>query len=186
MAQDSDGSGKRISDGEFRHYVFSAAEIRAETEEFLMGAGYAFKPTRHIGLVEPNFRAKRTSGGSSFEVVGLFRENLDQALEAFIRLAAIRAASRDTDCVLVLPPVNEYQLVEWLRDNDARNYFGIHDSRLMLWFANPENHSTICFIGSPADADLRKHFYMMGVMSFDNRAALLFRNRLLAEEEEED
>ncbi len=185
MTDNTEQPGQRISEGEFRHYVFSRAEVRTQTEQLLKHAGYTIKATKYMGLVEPDFRAKRTSGASAFEVVGFVRDNLDQALEALIRLAAIRAANRDVDCVLVLPPVNEYQLIEWLRDNDARWYFGMRDSHIMLWFSNPENHSTICFIGSPADADLRKHFYMMGVMSFDNRAALLFRNRLLAEEEEE-
>ena len=185
MTEDTGKSAQRVSQGEFRHYVFSRAEVRAEVEGLLKRAGYVFKAIRYIGLVEPDFRAKRTVNGSTFEILGFVRDNLDQALDALIRLAAIRAANRDAECVLVMPPVNEYQLIEWLTDNDARWYFGMRDSRIMLWFANPENHSTICFIGSPADDYLKQHFYMMGVMSFDRRAAHLFRNRLLAEEEEE-
>lgn len=186
MSDGIEESGQRISEGEFRHYVFSLADLRNETERLLKQAGYTLKTPKYIGLVEPDFRAKRTSGSSTFDVAGIIRENLDQAVEALIRLAAIKAANRDVECVLVLPPINEYQLIEWLKDNDARWYFGIHDSRLMLWFCNPGNHSTICFIGSPSDAQFRKHFYMMDVMSFDNRASLLFRNRLLTEEEEDD
>lgn len=185
----SDGIGEsqqRISEGEFRHYVFDIAELRAETERFLSQAGYHSKVKKYVGLVEPDFRAGRASGSSAFEVMGMIRQNLDEALDALIRLAAMKAANRDADCVLVLPPINEYQLIEWLTDNDARWYFGIHDSRLLLWFCNPGNHSTICFVGSPSDAQFRKHFYMMDVMSFDRRAPLLFRNRLLADEEEDD
>ncbi len=186
MRDDTEGSEHRISEGEFRHYVFSIADVRAETERLLKQAGYTLRATNYMGLVAPDFRAKRTSGASNFDVVGIIRENLDQALEALIKLAAIKAAKPDAECVLVLPPINEYLLIEWLTDNNARWYFGMKDSQLMLWFSNPENHTTICFIGSPSDAQLRKHFYMMGVMSFDNRASLLFRNRLVAEEEEEE
>lgn len=186
MADDTGRPQQRISEGEFRHYVFSRDEVRAQTEGLLRQAGYALKPPRYVGLVEPDFRARRTAEGSAFEIMGLFCDSLEEALETLIRLAAVRAAATDADCVLVMPPVNEYQLIEWLTDNDARWYFGMRDSRLMLWFVNPENGSTICFIGSPADEQLSKHFYMKGVMSFDQRATLFLRNRLLAEEEDED
>lgn len=186
MADDVSGPGQRISEGEFRHYVFSRAEVRAQTEELLREAGYTLKPARYVGLVQPDFRARRSGGGPTFEILGLFCDGLEQALETLILLAAIRAADRDADCVLVMPPVNEYQLIEWLTDNNARWYFGMRDSQIMLWFVNPEKGSTICFIGTPADTQLSKHFYMKGVMSFDNRASLFLRNRLLAEEEEDD
>ncbi len=186
MADDTSRPGQRISEGEFRHYVFSRTEVRAQTEDLLRQAGYTLRPRKYVGLVDPDFRARRTDGGSTFEIVGLYCDSLEQALETLVRLAAIRAADRDADCVLVMPPVNEYQLIEWLTDNNARWYFGMRESRIMLWFVNPENGSTICFIGTPADAELSEHFYLKGVMSFDNRASLLLRNRLLAEEEEED
>jgi hypothetical protein len=162
--------------------------LRAETESFLKRAGYELKPSKFIGLVEPDFRAKRKVGNSGLEVAGMVRENMEQALQALIELAAIKAANKDLDCVLVLPPINEYVLIEWLTEEKGRWYFGTKDSRLMIWFCNPDNHTMICVIGSAADRDLAKHFYM-SQMSFDEYISVrhqdFIRDRILAEEEED-
>lgn len=179
---------QRVSEGEFRHYVFGLSELRAETESFLKRAGYELKPSKFIGLVEPDFRAKRKVGNSGLEVAGMVRETMEQALQALIELAAIKAANKDVDCVLVLPPINEYVLIEWLTEEKGRWYFGTKDSRLMIWFCNPDNHTMICVIGSAADRDLAKHFYM-SQMSFDEYISVrhqdFIRDRILAEEEED-
>jgi len=64
---------QRVSEGEFRHYVFGLSELRAETERFLKLAGYDLKSSKFIGLVEPDFRAKRKVGSSALELVGMVR-----------------------------------------------------------------------------------------------------------------
>lgn len=189
MSDKVESPKQRVSEGEFRHYVFGPSELRAETERFLKQAGYELKPPRYIGLVEPDFRAKRKAGNSTFELVGLVRENLDQAIDGLTKLAAIKAADRDIECVLVLPPINEYLLIEWLTEEKGRWYFGVKDCKLVVWFCNPDNRTMICVIGFPADREFQKHFYM-SQMSFDEYMSLrhpnLMRERILAEEEEED
>jgi len=179
---------QRISEGEFRHYVFGLSELRVEAEQLLKRVGYDLKPSKFIGLVEPDFRAKRKVGNSVLELVGMVRENMDQALEALTKLAAIKAANRDIECALVLPPINEYVLIEWLTEAKGRWYFGTKDCRLMIWFCNPDNHTTICVVGSPADREMVKHFYM-SQMSFDDYISVrhqdFIRDRILAEEEED-
>jgi hypothetical protein len=180
---------ERASDGEFRHYVFSVSEVRAEAERFLGQVGYELKPPKYIGLVQPDFRAKRKTSSGTYELVGMVRDNLDQAVEALTKLAAVKAANRNVDCVLVLPPINEYLLIEWLTEESGRWYFGLKDCKIVVWFCNPDNKTTICVIGAPADRDFQKHFYM-STMSFDDymsiRASHLIKERLLAEEEEEE
>ncbi|RLC95520.1 MAG: hypothetical protein DRI39_00175 [Chloroflexi bacterium] len=189
MERQTEGAKKRVSDGAFRHYVFETSELLVEAERFLKQVGYELKPTAFIGLVQPDFRAKRKTDSGSYEVVGLVRENLDQAVEALVRLAAIKAARRELDCVLVLPPANEYLLIEFLSEGKGRWYFGIKDTGLMVWFCNPDEHTTMCAIGAPADRDFQKHFYMSKI-SFDGymatRGAHILQERLLAEEEEDD
>jgi len=188
MGSEVEEPKKRISDGAFRHYVFDASEVLAEAQRFLQQVGYEMKPVSYIGLVQPDFRAKRKTDNATYEIVGMVRENLDEAVEALINLAAIRAVKRDIDCILVLPPINEYLLIEFLTEEKGRWYFGMKDARLTVWFCNPEDETTMCVVGSPADNDFQKHFYM-GKMSFDGymttRAAHLFQERLLKEEEEE-
>ena len=57
MNRNAQESLKRVSDGEFRHYVFGISELHAETERFLAQVGYELKPADYIGLVRPDFRA---------------------------------------------------------------------------------------------------------------------------------
>jgi hypothetical protein len=189
MNRNAEESRKRISEGEFRHYVFSVPELHAEVQRFLGQVGYESRSTPYIGLVQPDFRARRKTGNSTHELVGMIRDSLDQGIEALVKLAAIKAVRRDLDCVLVLPPANEYLLIEFLMEEKGRWYFGMKDARLMVWFCNPDNHTTICVIGAPSDKDFQKHFYL-SQMSFDDymsiRASHLIQERLLAEEEEEE
>jgi hypothetical protein len=179
----------RVSQGVFRHYVFGASELLAEAQRLMQQVGYELKPTSYIGFVQPDFRAKRKTDSSTYEIVGLVRESLDQAVEALIHLAAIRAVKHDVDCILVLPPANEYLLIEFLTEEEGRWYFAMKDSRLTVWFCNPDDHTTMCVIGAPSDKEFQKHFYM-SKMSFDaymsTRAAHLIQERLLAEEEDEE
>jgi hypothetical protein len=188
MNRNAQESLKRVSDGEFRHYVFGISELHAETERFLAQVGYELRPADYISLVQPDFRAKRKADGRTYELVGLVRESLDQAVDALVKLAAMKAVRHDLDCVLVLPPANEYLLIEFLTEEKGRWYFGMKDARLIVWFCNPDNHTTMCVIGAPSDKDFQKHFYM-SKMSFDDymsiRASHLIQERLLAEEEED-
>ena len=189
MNCNAEESRSRISEGEFRHYVFGVPELHAEVQRFLSQVGYESKSNPFIGLVQPDFRAKRRTDNSTYELVGMIRDSLDQGIDALVKLAAIKAAKHDLDCVLVLPPINEYLLIEFLTEEKGRWYFGMKDARLMVWFCNPDNHTTICVIGAPSDRDFQKHFYL-SQMSFDDdmaiRASHLIQERLLAEEEEED
>jgi hypothetical protein len=179
---------KRISEGAFRHYVFDTSEVLAEAQRFLQRVGYELKPPSYIGLVQPDFRAKRKTDRAIYEIAGMVRENLDQAVEAFIELAAIKAVRSDIDCILVLPPINEYLLIEFLTGEKGRWYFGIKDAKLTVWFCNPEDETTMCVVGSLADNDFQKHFYLSKI-SFDGYMSMmvpeLYRERLLEEEEEE-
>jgi len=80
-------------------------------------------------------------------------------------------------------------LIEFLMEEKGRWYFGMKDCRLSVWFCNPDNHTTMCAIGGPSDRDLQKYFFM-GEANFDAfmsmRGSHLIKERLLAEEEEED
>lgn len=180
---------KRVSDGAFRHYVFDASELLAEAQRLLQQVGYEPKPPAYIGLVQPDFRAKRKTDSATYEIVGMVRDSLDQAIDALVELAAIRAVKSDIDCILVLPPINEYLLIEFLTEEKGRWYFGMKDAKLTVWFCNPDDQTTMCVIGAPADRDFQKHFFM-SKMSFDAymsmRASHLIQERLLAEEEEEE
>jgi hypothetical protein len=188
MSHQAGESQKWVSEGAFRHYVFDPPEVLAEAKRLLQKVGYELKPAVYIGLVQPDFRAKRKVEERTYEIVGIVRENIEQAVEALIRLAAIKAVRRDIDCILVLPPINEYLLIEFLMEEKGRWFFGMKDAGLTVWFCNPEEHTTMCAIGAPSDLDFHKYFHMSGI-GFDGyiaaRAPHLIKERLLAEEEED-
>ncbi len=189
MDNKSETQKSRISEGEFRHYVFERQELLDETRRFLEQAGYEWKPVDHVGFVQPDFRTKRKAEGRRFEIAGLLRESMDEAVEALIKLSAIRAVNANIDCVLVLPPINEYVLIEFLMDERGRWYFGMKDAKISMWFVNPDNRTTMCVIGGPSDREFLKHFFMSQA-NFDEymsmRALHLIQERLMAEEEEDD
>jgi len=178
-------SKKRVSTGAFRHYVFDASEVLNEAKRFLQQVGYELKPPSYIGFVQPDFQARRQTESRSYEIVGIVRENLDQAVEALIKLSAIKAVKDDVDCVLALPPVNEYLLIEFLKEEEGRWYFAMKDAKLIVWFCNPDEQTTWCVIGAPKDNLFQEHF-LFSKMSFDQymsmMAAELFRKRLEEEE----
>jgi len=120
-----------------------------ETRRFLEQVGYEWKPADYVGLVQPDFRAKRKVEGRRYEIFGLLRESMDEAVEALIRLSTIRAVNAEADCVVVLPSINEYLLIEFLMDERGRWYFGMKDAKLTVWFVNPDNKTTMCVIGGP-------------------------------------
>jgi len=176
---------KRVSSGPFRHYLFDTSEVLSEAKRFLRQVGYELKPPSYIGFVQPDFQAKRQAESGSYEIAGIVRENLDQAVEALIKLASIKAVKDDVDCVLVLPPINEYLLIEFLKEEKGRWYFAMKDAKLIVWFCNPDDQTTMCAIGAPTDDLFQEHF-LFSKISFDQymsmMAAELYRGRLEEEE----
>ncbi|MDP6493863.1 MAG: hypothetical protein QGI09_00245 [Dehalococcoidia bacterium] len=114
----------KIREGQFRSYEVSSRQILAGTKKLLKAAGYVFLPTKHIGLVKPTFRAKREWQEGSNEIVGIVRSSIKKAIDGFVYLAAARSVLGDSvEYALVLPPINEYLLLEFLQGDDAKIAF---------------------------------------------------------------
>ena len=138
----------KIREGQFRSYEVSSRQILAGTRKLLKAAGYVFLPTKHIGLVKPTFRAKREWQEGSNEIVGIVRSSIKKAMDGFVYLAAARSVLGDSvEYALVLPPINEYLLLEFLQGDDAKIGKEIKEQRFILWMYTPTEDALMSFGG---------------------------------------
>ena len=137
----------------------TSAEVLKESERFLRYVGYQLQPVSYIGFVQPDFHARRQSEPTTYDVVGVVREGLDQAVDALVRLMALKAVlGESVDHVLVLPPVSEYLLIELLTKETGRLLHEIKRQQFMIWLCNPERETTTCLIGSTRDNRFNDYF----------------------------
>ena len=121
---------------------FTAEQVLKESERFLQYAGYELQPVSEIGSVPPDFYARRQSGSATHELVGMVRRSLDEAEDAFAKLAAIKAVlGESVDYVLVLPPVSEFLMIELLIKEQGRLFHELKQQQFMVWLCNPERET---------------------------------------------
>lgn len=160
-------NGGRVKEGEFREWSFPIEEVIDGVKRFLKDVGYDLLTTEYVGFVKPDFHARRRENNNVYEIIGIGSQHTDTAVEALIKLAAIRAfLGSKVDYVLVMPPINEHLLLEFLRGEEGTWYLAMKDLQMMLWLANPEQEYTWCLVGEPLDK-LFRGFFVPGKVSLD-------------------
>ncbi|MEW6034904.1 MAG: hypothetical protein AB1603_08660 [Chloroflexota bacterium] len=155
--------GPKVTSGEFRAYETSLEEVRRGTEMFLRAVGYEMPEPQYLGFVRPDFHARRRDGEHSYEVVLVLEPGIEKAVDGFIKLAAMKAAKGSgPDYGVVLPPINEYLLLEWLQDEKGRNFYELKRQDFMLWMYNPAEEAMWCWVGGPRDKMFAQHFVLPG------------------------
>lgn len=158
---------RRIKEGDFREWYFPISEVLEWVRTFLKDAGYEMLESKYIGLVKPDIHARRVDGQRTYEIIVIGAQHTDTAVNGLTKLAAICGSlGQKADYVLVMPPVSEYLLLDWLRENSGQWYFGMKELKLMLWLANPDEEFTWCLVGEPQDKVFRG-FFAGGRMSVD-------------------
>ncbi|MEW6034000.1 MAG: hypothetical protein AB1603_04000 [Chloroflexota bacterium] len=158
---------ERIKEGEFREWSFPISEILKWTRAFVKDAGYEVLAPRYVGLILPDFQARRKEGDKTYEIIGVGAQHTDTAVDALTKLAAMRTVLGDkADYVLVMPPISEYLLLDFMREDKGRWYFAMKEFKLMVWLANPDEEFTWCLVGEPQDKVFRG-FFAGGRMSVD-------------------
>ena len=149
----------RIKDGEFREWSFPIEEILQWVRTFLHDAGYEIVSPEHIGLVMPHIRARRKEEDRTYEIVVVGAQHTDTAIDGLTKLsAAASVLGEKADYVLVMPPISEYLLLDFLRGDKGRWYFAMKDLGLMMWLANPDEEFTWSVVGEPRDKIFREMF----------------------------
>ncbi|MDI6777043.1 MAG: hypothetical protein QMD03_07375 [Syntrophales bacterium] len=172
----------KIREGEFRSWSFPQEKIREWARVFLTDAGYELLPPDYIGFVQPTLHARRKEGERSYEIVGFDAPDMENSPEALAKLAAARATlGQGADYALILPPVNEYLLLEFFRQDRGRWYLAMKDLKIMVWLVNPAEEYVWCITGEPLDKTLLE-FFVQGKISAD---FIIMReiNQLLWEDE---
>ena len=155
-----------------------------ENERFLKYAGYELQPLTYIGFVPPGFHARRQAESTTYGIIGVVRQSVDEATDAFIRLMAMKAVlGPSADYVLALPPVSEYFMIELLIKEEGRILYEIKRQQFMIWLCNPERQTTACLIGAPRDK--RFNDYLAGGTSIALGFEQFLNMRLARQLEEE-
>ncbi|MEW6034782.1 MAG: hypothetical protein AB1603_08020 [Chloroflexota bacterium] len=171
----------KIREGAFRSYEVSAREVLEGTKKLLAAAGYAFLPNDHIGFVKPSLRARREWSGRSNEIVAIVRPSIKRAADGFVYLAAAHSVlGNSAEYALLLPPINEYVLLEFLRENNSQMRKLIEERNFMLWMYNPAEEAIMSFVGASCDPTFRGSFLLPGFISMrmlQQRAAAIARRK---------
>lgn len=138
--------------------IFSRQEVKDALRIFLEGAGYQVSQSQPIGFVMPDLVASREIEGVRREMIFVVVEGINDAVRGFRHLAAAKLFCGDAlDYVLVLPPVSEHFLIEFLIEREDW-FFPIKDQLFQLWLVNPEKETVDCLIGWPRDGGFKDHF----------------------------
>lgn len=155
--------GPKVTSGPFRAYDASVEDIRKGTEMFLKSAGYDLLTPDYIGFVRPDFHARRKGETANFEIVLVVEPSIEQALAGFVKLAAMKASRGiELEYGVVLPPINEYLLLEWLQDEKGRSFYELKKQEFMLWMYNPNEEAMWSWVGGPKDRSFASFFVLPG------------------------
>ena len=170
--------------------TFTVEEVRKGAEQFVQYAGYQLLTPTYMGFVKSDLHAKRQTEKATYELVGVVRLKMEEAVEGYSRLAAAKAAYGDgPDYVLILPPIPEYFLLEWFYEERGRWFFELRREQFMMWLCNPERETTVCISGAPRDRQFNQYFAQMGRLttgSWDAGITRRLSELLLREEIEEE
>ena len=162
--------------------LFTREQVRSTLEEFLKYAGYRVVPPEPVGFMKPDLAASRASEKKRFDMIFVVREGINQAVAGLRELAAAKCFRKDTmDYVLVLPPVSEHYLIEFLIEKEDW-FFPIKDHLFQLWLVNPEREKVDCLMGWPRDDDFKHYFANPNLAGFATYIANKATEKIIAEE----
>ena len=170
----------------FRHYEFTNEQVLKGAEQFVELAGYELLEPDYMGFVRPALHAKRRGEDFSHEIVGVTRQNVDEARDGLTDLLSIQAVTESVfDYALLTPPLNEYQFLEFFREDNGRWLRQINESRLMMWMCNPDKETVWCLAGEPRDKTFEDYFIMSRGGGISNISSFIRSPQILQELAEE-
>ena len=145
----------------FRHYEFSNEQVLKWAEQFVQHVGYELQEPEYIGFVRPTLHAKRQIDETTHEIIAVSRQNISEALDGLSTLLSFKAVAGDAhDYAVLFPPLNEFQFLEFFREDNGRWLRQINEHRLMMWMCNPDNETVWCLAGEPKDKTFKDYFIM--------------------------
>ena len=134
-------------------YDFTPEQVLEEINRFFPFIGYKMEDL--TGLDEkgkPEFWVKREDSGKTFEIAGVVSQDMTKAGDGVILLDSIKERLGDSlEYVVVVPPVNEYHLIQFLCNDDNKWYKKLQEGGYMIWLCNPSEKAIWCPFGAPKD-----------------------------------
>jgi len=170
----------------FRHFEFTNEQVLKGAEQFVQMAGYELQQPDYIGFVRPVLHAKRKTDEATHEIIGVARQNTDEACDGLGDLLSIQAVAGNTpDYALLTPPLNEYQFLEFFREDNGRWLRQINESHLMMWMCDPDKETVWCLAGEPKDKTFEDYFIMSRGGGISNISSFIRGPQILQELAEE-
>ncbi len=155
------------------------------TAKFIEYAGYRREESKDIGFIRPDLEASKTLPNLDHRIYVTARVGIEEALDGFGDLVALKYyMGKKHDYALVLPPISEYAMMEFLL-NEEDWYYKIKKEAFMIWVCNPEWGTVSCIIGWPLNDGLKDFFSNPAVANFDHYISQLAAKKMMEEEEEE-
>lgn len=153
------------------------------TTDFLAYVGYTLESPKMVGFVKPDIFARRASENRTWQVALVLQPGMDHLLDGLRDLQAMKGIlGSEWDYGIVLPPVSEYALIEFLAGEENWHY-EIKKQGFMIWLVNPQRGTVISLIGGPRDPRFKDYFAVFpGGISFDAYLARKTASKILEED----
>ena len=141
---------------------FTKEEVKEGVEKFLKYVGYDILKPKYTGFALPDIHVQRKEGKTKYEMVGVIKRDVSEAIEGFKELAAAKCAlGNKVDYFLITPPVSEYFFLAFLI-REEEWWFTVKDHTFMWWLVNPEREKVDCLVGWPLDKKFGDYFSLTG------------------------
>lgn len=153
------------------------------TTDFLAYVGYTLESPGTVGFVRPDVFGRRVSGNRTWQVTLVLEPDINRLLGGLRDLQAMKnILGNEWDYGIVLPPVSEYALIEFLAGEENWHY-EIKKQGFMIWLVNPQRGTVISLIGGPRDPRFKDYFAVFpGGISFDAYIARKTASKILEED----
>lgn len=148
--------------------MFAVDKVRESCESFLAYSGYSISKPQWISFAKPDVIGRRNDGDKYWGIVLVTVLDIEHLVQGLRDLTAIKYSLGKTwDYSVVLPPVSEYELIEFFTGPEDWHY-ELKKLGFMVWLVNPDRDSVCCLMGSPQDKILRHYFTPFpAAVSFD-------------------
>lgn len=142
-------------------YEFSNEEVLEGAKYFLRYVGYTLEEKGARRKNKPDFYARRSEREAVYEILGVVKHSMKEVADGIVHLKKIREELGEkgmTDYVIVLPPVQERHLIDYMMADDYKLYKGLRENAFIVWICNPEEKSVWCPQGAPKDKRFTEYF----------------------------
>ncbi len=149
---------------------YSKDKILTEVQRLLQSIEYQLEephiPKEFMG--KPDFYGKRRDGEASHEVCGVIKHEIKEIPRAVTQLWTMkRQLGEDISYIIVLPPLNEGDLVNLMRADKNKILKKIRREQFQIWQCNPEEKSICSMFGVARDNVLTQRLKFKDLEIYD-------------------